>query len=244
MALRKTDIIRSILAVEIAAELGIQEVGPILKNISIPFSRLTNYSNLENTNEQTMTQDTLSHVGVAFSHHGMIKYTNKYGETHITKSCDAVINELKKSGYIVLDADLIIDRELTETAITQTRIPETRTNIWGEKQTRAKGYGLTPKTLRKIEEYEQGQNLKSSGYVPFNDSKYNLGESTAKDDGILLMAFNHYLVDGTMESISQAGSIEVVEAAIIANALAIKKDFENYAYNIYAKDYETTFEPF
>lgn len=238
MALMKTDIKRVVLAGKIADELGLQDVSPILKNISIPYSRLTTCPHIGNTHEEPMTQDSLRHVGVAFSHHGLIKYTDRAGETHITVSCKAVEKELEEAGYTVIGSDLIIDRQSTENAITQARDPETRTSIFGEERTNAKGYGLSETTLEQIEKIEDGKNLGQTGYVPFNGMSCNLGESTSKDDATLLTAFTHYPVEGTLHSIRSTESVEVVEAGLIANAGAIKSNFEDYSHAMYARAYQ------
>ena len=238
MALMKTDIKRVVLAGKIADELGLKEVSPILRNISIPYSRLTTCPHIGNTHEEPMTQDSLRHVGVAFSHHGLIKYTDRNGETHITTSCNAVKKELEEAGYTVIGSDLIVDRQSTENAITQARDPETRTNIFGDEQTNAKGYGLSETTIEQIEKVEGSQSFGETGYVPFNGMCCNLGASTSKDDAILLTAFTHYPVEGTLHSIRSTESLEVVEAGLIANAGAIKTDFEDYSHAMYARAYQ------
>ena len=225
--MKKTNVKRAIAAVKVAGELGIQDVSPILKNISIPCSRL--YIQQEGGNEEILPQDSLKHVGSALAHHGMVKYTNQNGETFITKDCPAVRAELGKAGYTVLYADLAFDQKSTEVAISKAR---------GSIDTlgRGRGYGLSEETIEAIDELERDdRTVCKSGYVPFGGMLYDLGKSTSMEDASLLMAFNHYPVPNTSQAFRSAESIETVEALLIANMSEIKKNFSDYEFNAYAQ---------
>lgn len=234
--MQKIDVDRIKLANEVAEELGIKEVDPILRNISVPADRLKVCTDLGARVQKSLMEDTLKHVGVAFYRNGIMKYVDRNGETQITKSCDAVIEALTKAGYEVIDANFIFGQEKVEECVSKSRTAE------DEIVPLTCGYGLSKELREKIDAFEKGKSLSREGSVPFSGRNFDLGSETSEQDAVRLAAFKYYPLSSSIETIHHAKTLEAVEGALRGNAELIGENFDNYKNELYARSHEDSSE--